>query len=580
MSDKLARAKHTHEAVQKRLAAQDASLSEEALPAYPIEGNLAEDTPDMSFEKTPERSVDSSALLISICTIISRITGFARTWAMAFALGTTALSSAYHIANTLPNMLFELVAGGMIATAFLPVYISTKKKLGKEGSNAYASNLMSLVVVFLGIITIFSLCFPSLMIYTQSFLVDQNDMVLAIFFFQFFAIQIIFYGISSILSGLLNANRDYLWSSIAPIFNNVIVIGTFLAFAIVSPSNPDLALYIIAIGNPLGVFVQMVIQMPALKRNGIKIRPRIAFRDPALKETLSLAVPAFIVVLCSFAIVSMQNAAALTFDTKSGPAILQYSRLWFTLPYAFLTVPIATAMFTELSDMHSDGDIEGVKRGIVSGTNQILFFMVPFALYLMVFSTPLIMLYRAGAFTVDDVSIIANYLMVLAFALPFYGVNTYMERVFASLRKMSVFAIFNVAAAIVQIALTALAASYASQGIPITSIAAATSAFYILADIGLFIYLKKTLHPFKIGSLATTFIRSLLLGALGAALGGGVLFSLQAVFAPLSGSIGQAFVYVVISGLVSLLATFGIALVLRLPEAAFLGKIINRLTKR
>ena len=83
-------------------------------------------------------NVGSSAALISFFVIISRITGFMRTWAMAFALGSTMLASSYQVANNLPNMLYELVVGGMLVTAFLPVYVSVKDRLGVKGGNEYA----------------------------------------------------------------------------------------------------------------------------------------------------------------------------------------------------------------------------------------------------------------------------------------------------------------------------------------------------------------------------------------------------------------------------------------------------------
>ena len=79
-------------------------------------------------------SVGASAALMSVCVLFSRITGFLRTWAMAFALGSSFLSSSYQVANNLPNMLYELVMGGMLVTAFLPVYISVKKKSGTRAA--------------------------------------------------------------------------------------------------------------------------------------------------------------------------------------------------------------------------------------------------------------------------------------------------------------------------------------------------------------------------------------------------------------------------------------------------------------
>ena len=430
------------------------------------------------------------------------------------------------------------------------------------------------MVLFLGIISALCIAFPSVAIYTQSFYSDQTEMAQSVFFFQFFAIQIVFYGACAIVSGLLNANRDYLWSSIAPVANNVIVIATFILYAVVAPQNQEMALYIIAIGNPLGVFVQLAIQLPALKKNGIRIRPRVDFRDPALRETLGLGIPALFVMLCSTIVVSVQTAAAYGFS-DNGPSILLYARQWFTLPYAFLAVPITTAMFTELADMQAEGDTEGVKRGIIGGTNQILFFMIPFALYLMVFALPLVTLYHAGAFTMDNVNSIATYMTVLAFALPVYGVNTYLQKIFSSLRKMGVFAAFNFVAGAAQIALTMFGAANVER-FPIEIIAVAEVLFYVVADVCLFAYLRRRLGPFGLRSVAKACARGLLFGGLGAAAGGGVLFALQMFVAPLSGSIPQALAYVLAGGIVALVVTFGLSIKLRVPEAAFVGSIVGK----
>ena len=571
MSDKLSRARHTRTANGGMSAATGAAEASQA------SSDAARNAPAPSGQASAA-SIGSSAALISICTIISRITGFARTWAMAFALGSTLLSSSYQVANNLPNQLYELVCGGMIVTAFLPVYVSVKKRLGKRAGNEYASNLLTLVVLLLGVVSLACMLFPSAVIYTQSFYSDQSQMATSVFFFQFFAIQIVFYGCSAIVSGLLNASRDYLWSSIAPVANNVIVILTFLAYSLVAPTDPALALYIIAIGNPAGVLVQMAIQLPALKRNGIRIRPRVNLRDPALRETLGIGVPAVVVMLCSFAVVSVQNAASYNF-ADNGPSILAYSRLWFTLPYSFLAVPITTAMFTELSDMRAEGNMEGVKRGIVGGTNQILFFMIPFAMYLATFSMPLVTLYHAGAFTMEHVASIATYLAVWAVALPLYGVNTYLQKTFSSLRRMGVFAGVNVLASAVQVGLTMFAAGNAAI-MPIESIAVAETLFYLVSDVCLFAYLRRDLGPFGLRSVARAVAVALVLGAAGALAGGGVLWLLQTLVAPLSGSIVQALVYVIVGGAVALAVTFVPACALHVPEAAFIERIVGKLAGR
>lgn len=530
--------------------------------------------------------VGNSAALISICTIISRITGFARTWAMAFALGATFISSSYQVANNLPNMLYELVMGGMLATAFLPVYVSVKKKLGDEASDAYASNLLTIVVLLLGTVSVLCIVFSAQVIYTQSFYSEQSEMDLAVYLFRFFAIQVVFYGASSIISGILNANRDYLWGAIAPVFNNLIVIATFLLYAAVAPHDQQLAFFIIAVGNPAGVFVQMAMQIPALYRRGIRLRPRLDLHDPALKETLGLGLPALFVTVCSFVVVSVSNAASYAY-ADNGPSVIAYSRLWFTFPYSFLAIPVATAMFTELSNLQVEGKRRGVVRGIIDGSSQIFFLMIPFMLYLMVFSVPLVTLYHMGAFTEDSINEIATYLTVLALALPFYGVNTYLQMVFSAIRRMGVFSVVTLIASAVQVAIIVVGVWGVQSGTPLPlftqldmeTIAFATFSAYAIGDIALFVWLRVHYGASRFSQVFVSCARALGLGALGAGAGFGVLWLLQRFVGDLDGSILQAFAYIIAGGIVSLAVTFLPAIKLNLPEAAFVTNLTRKLKR-
>ncbi len=541
-------------------------------------GALAAETAVPDADARAE-SVGASAALISICVIASRITGFARTWAMAFALGSTFVSSSYQVANNLPNMLYELVMGGMLITAFLPVYLSVKKQLGRERGNEYASNLLTIVVVLLAVVSVLCVVFAGQVIYTQSFYSNQDEMALATFFFQFFAVQVVFYGASSIVSGLLNANREYFWSSFAPVFNNVIVIASFILYAVLASHDQNLAYFAIAIGNPLGVFVQMAFQIPALKKVGIRLRPRIDLRDPALVDTLRLGAPAIFVTVCSFATVSAQNAASYVF-ADNGPSVIAYARLWFTFPYSFLAVPVTTTLFTELSEMQADGNVRGVVAGIIDGTRQILFLMVPMALYLMVFATPLVTLYHIGAFTEDAIAQIARYLAVMA--LPFYGVNAYLNKIFSSIRCMGVFSVINFIAVAAQVAVTMGAAAAYQAGFAVTleAIAASTIVSYVIGDVVAFIYLRWHYGPMGLGGVVRSLLLAVALGGAGAAVGYGVLVGLSLGFGPLSGSVGQAFAYIVVGGVAALAVTYGPAVHWNWPEASFIAGAVRKVARR
>lgn len=534
----------------------------------------------------PSRGVDEavgrSAMVISLCVMVSRITGFIRTWAMGFAMGTTLLSSSYQVACNLPNQLYELVMGGMLVTAFLPVYVSLRKREGVERANSYASTLMGIVLVFLGLIALAATVFAPQVVWTQMFLNTSGDRDLVTYFFRFFAVQLLFYGVSAVAGGLLNAQRDYFWSSAAPIANNIVVIAVMFVYVFIAPGNPELGKLFIAVGTPLGVFVQMAMQLPALAKNRIHLRPwRVDLHDPALRETLALGVPTIVVTVASFVTVSVQNAAAMAVS-DAGSSVLFYARQWFTLPYAFLSVPLTTTLFTELSSMVADENREGVRRGIVTGTQQNLFFMVPFAFYLAVFSMPLVSLFQAGNFSEDSVALVANYLAYMAISLPFYALFLFMQKTFSALRRMKAYAVCNLVVSAVQVLLTLLLCLGVGgwHGLGLPGIALAQTAFFALGTLWCYAYLKHELGSIELRSLMASLAWSLGLGLAGAAAGGAVLWVLCTFVGPLGHSIPQALLYVVVGGCVALAVTYGVGVACKAPGSAFVGRLVNRIVRR
>ncbi len=525
--------------------------------------------------------IGGSAALISVCVMISRVTGFIRTWAMGFAMGTTLLSSSYQVACNLPNQLYELVMGGMLVTAFLPVYVSLRKREGQRRANEYASTLLGLVVIVLGAVALLATLFAPQVVYTQMFLNPSGDRELVTYFFRFFAIQLLFYGVSAVVGGLLNAERDYVWSSAAPIANNVVVIAVMFAYVFIGPRNPELGKLLVAVGTPVGVLTQMCIQIPPLARSGIRLRPHIDLHDPALRETLSLGVPTIVVTVASFVTVSVQNASAMAIS-DAGSSVLFYARQWFTLPYAFLSVPLTTTLFTELSDMAADDDVRGLRTAICGGTRQSLYFMIPFAFYLAVFSVPLVSLFCAGAFTQDSVRMVAGYLAWMAVSLPFYALFMFMQKVFSSLRRMRFYAIVNVVASVIQVVFTlALPLGVGAwQGVGINGIAMAQTLFFLVGDVCCYVYLRREIGDIGMASVARSAWSSLALGALGAVAGWLALAGLAALFGEIGSSIPRALAYTVVGGACALLVTYGGSLALHVPESSLVARVVGRLVPR
>lgn len=516
-------------------------------------------------------NVGRSAAMMSVLVIISRLTGFIRTWGQAFALGTTLLSSCYTVANNLPNQLYELVIGGMLITAFLPVYLDVRERKGRRGANEYVSNLLSVLLVILGVCFVLCLIFAAPLIWVQSAGTDQSQMADGVTLFRFFAIEVVLYCLSSVASGVLNAERDYFWSNAAPIFNNIITISSFVLFALLKNANPSLAFLALALGNPLGVLVQVIMQLPSLHRHGVHLRFKINLHDSALLDTVKLGAPTLIATLCTFVTVSVMTSMALVALPEQGSSVTYYARLWYTLPYAIFAVPITVAMFTEMSESFAKGDLRCYAKQLNSGMSQIMFVLIPFMLYLIVFSHPLMSLLRIGQFDAQSAWVTADYLASLALCLPFYGLSTFFQKTFSSMRRMLPFAITNVVASVVQVAFTI----WAEPFLGIHAVSLGSLVYMIMLDVISIVQLRHEIEGVELAGFVKSCLRALGLGIAGAACG--AFMSSLLGGAETSITMVNALVILLCGGVVAVAVTFGTAMLLRFPEVEFLTGMVRRL---
>ena len=397
-------------------------------------------------------SIVRSTATMSVATLLSRITGLIRTMAMAIALGNTLFTSEYYIANNLPNMLYELVAGGVLTTAFLPIYLAQLKKRGKDGAALYSSNILSISAIALGAVVLIATIFAPQVIFTQSFVTPNLNIENATFFFRFFAIQVIFYGVGAIISGLLNAHRRFLWPALGPVFNNVVVIVTLLGYPTIASIDPFVAKIWLAIGTTLGVVAMFAAQLPALFKLKIPLRFYINFKDSALVDTLKLALPAAAFIAMNLIAVSAMNAFALGVTGK-GPATISYAWLWYQLPYGVIAVALSTALLTEMSKASAAEDWKGFRENVRLGLRTTLFLIIPLAAIILTLSVQLAGLYHAGAFTSQDVLAVANLVEMWCIALPFYATYMFIYRVFSAKRDLKRFIIIDAFGRILLVAL-------------------------------------------------------------------------------------------------------------------------------
>ena len=537
--------------------------------AVPIPGQESEE----EVEELVSRKANGASLLV----IISRITGFGRTMAQANALSGALMSvaSCYTVASNLPNMLYELVMGGMLITSFLPVYLSVRGKLGRTGAAAYASNLLSLVLIVMGVLSVACLIFAAPIVWTQSAGADAAfDFELAVWFFRFFAFEVILYGMSSVISGVLNAERDYWWSTAAPIVNNVITIASFSLYAFLVKGGVvgwREGLIILAVGNPLGVAAQVFIQLPALRRHGVRLRFRVDLHDPAIKETLAIGLPTLIIMLSSFPTNAVQSSCALQV-TANGAAISYYARVWYVLPYSILVIPITTALFTELSNYRVAERMDAYRRTVASGIRKVGFTTIPCMLLLMTFAPYLVAV--LGGLDAEDAMLTATYLQVQSLALPFYGVSTYLQKVCSSLMRMKIYMVASVVAAVIQVAFCiVLTPIYGLYVVPLSS-----TFLFIAVDVISLISIRREIGAFGLRSIVAPCLRAFGFGILGSAVGWVVLHALTFVLGEPSGTL-MGILFVAVAGIPAIVASFGVAYMMGVSESPFFDGIFRRISR-
>lgn len=522
------------------------------------------DTQNLDTTDSVQKSVAKSSMMMTCLVLVSRLTGFIRTWAQAFTLGASMLASCYTVANNLPNLLYEVTVGGMLYTAFLPVYMSVKKKSGKRASERYVSNIFWIIIILMGVLTVLAFIFASPLIFTQSAGASEEfSFDIATIFFRFFCIEILLYPLSTLLSSILNAERKYFWGQAAPIFNNIIVIASFLVGYIVAQSdeaNGLLGFIIFAVGNPLGVLVQTLIQIPAFRKSGMRIHRYLNLSDPSIKDSIKLGLPSLLITFTAAVGASVQSSCSM-YTSYSGAAILYYIRVWWVLPASLFAVPVCTALFTELSNYFAENRMDKFKLAFISGFKSIMFTMIPFMMYLFAYSACLMMILGAGSFAEDEFFFAAISLAMIAFALPFYALSVHIQGAFGALHKLTRYAVYYSIMYTISCIFCIIATPFAAMLGVISSILL----FYFLISITGLILLRREVGNLQIWSIFKFCLKMLLFGFIGSIPG---LFASGYIYGHIT-SIGTitALCITVVFGCISLLITYGLACLFKTEEA-------------
>lgn len=388
------------------------------------------------------------AAIMAVGTAVSRITGFLRYAALAYVLGLTLkygrtnLPSTYNLANSMPNMVFDLVMGGIIASLFIPVFVEYLSTRSREEAWYVASAVTNIALVVLAVVTVVGIIASPLIIrlmtafgsYSSGDVTTQMVRDQASFFLRFFMPQIIFYGLSAIFGGLLNAHRHFTAPAFAPIANNLVVIGTVVVFNFLpGPRDNQLHLVVLGIGTTLGVVAQALVQLPTLLRIGVRYTPAFDLRHPAVRKIGRLAVP-----LLGYILLWQVNTwfvFALAIRQDGGVPSYQYAQLFFQLPYGIFAVSIITAIFPAMSEHAALKRMSRFKETLNAGIRSTLLVILPCAVVYLTLNRAIIrLLLQHGFFKAGDTELLSGVLFFFALGLVPYSVDMLLTKTFYSMQ--------------------------------------------------------------------------------------------------------------------------------------------------
>ncbi len=376
-----------------------------------------------------------AVLSMSAATVLSRITGLARTLVQASTLGTGLVAGSYALSNTLPNQIYELFMGGVLSSVFVPLLVERLSRHGEEDARRLTDALLTIVVPSLTLVAILGAVFAGRIVelttdWSGSEYLSPREArektELAVLFFRLFALQILLYGLGAVATGVLNSHRRFFLPTFAPVLNNLIVMASFALYAFLAQDHPTTAVYVLALGTTLGVAVMSLILFPAVYALGYRPRPRLG--HPALKVAAGLAGPALVFVAAAVGIQVVANYLGSRYD---GVEELWYAFTIFSLPYGVFVVSVATALAPELSERFSRGDTEGYRDTLSFGLRTTAFIVVPASVGMVALSEPVVgLLLERGSFGARDTQAVANLLALYATGLLGYAAYAVLVRAF------------------------------------------------------------------------------------------------------------------------------------------------------
>ena len=389
------------------------------------------------------RTLVGIAGVSAVGTLLSRFTGLGRTVFQASVLGASGVSDAYNLANTTPNIIYDLVLGGVLAGTLIPVFAHALREDEEKGWEAISA-VCTAVAVVLGVVTVVFFAAGPVIIRvltaTNHTAAAGAERKLAVSLLYLFIPQMALYGLTTVIAAILAARDKFAAPNYTPVLNNLIVIGVLLAFSalVAHPTTATVrantsAVLLLGLGTTAGVAAMALTLVPVLRRAGVDLRWVWQPRHPVVKRILRLSgwIAAVVVAnqIALLVVIRIANHTVGDFTAYT------YAYQFFLLPNAIWTVSLLAPMEKRVADLAHDRDRAGIQRQVIETIWSAMVIIIPAALGYAVLARPAINLVLLhGNMSAHGARITADALIAFSLGLPTFSLFAILMRTYQGLQ--------------------------------------------------------------------------------------------------------------------------------------------------
>ncbi len=373
------------------------------------------------------KSVNKSLIFIITATLIGKVLGMARDVLLANNYGTSLYATAFIAASRIPLNFFDFALGAIIGSAFIPVFNRLYKEKGKDYSISFSNDFLNAIILISSVMVLIGLLFTPYIVYLVASGLKGEVFILTVKLTRIMFPMLIFTAIAFTFVGILQSFGEFNIPAMISVVSNLVIIIYFIFF------NNNFGVYGLAFAMVIGWFLQMLIQVPFLKRYGFKYRFSFRFKHRELRDVAILIAPIIVSTWVQPINILINTNIASSIGTGSGMVVLEYANKIFIIVAGVFILAVTNVIFPSFARFISKKEFDKFSNLLIASFKMVLFFMVPVTVGIILHSNNIVkVLYEGGKFTYNDTGLVATALVLYSVGIVFYGFREILNRAYYS----------------------------------------------------------------------------------------------------------------------------------------------------